>query len=56
MVLYLVSGGFPAWVVGALIAALLAVLCGVEVALGAAERAESAPAVRPAPPGAERAG
>ena len=58
MVLYLVSGGFPAWVVGALIAALLGALCGAEVALGAAdERVESAPVpVRPGPPGAEHAG
>ena len=58
MVLYLVSGGFPAWVVGALIAALLGALCAVEVALGATdERVESAPApVRPGPPGAEHAG
>jgi low temperature requirement protein LtrA len=35
MVLYLVSGGFPAWLVGALIAALLAGLCAAEVTLGA---------------------
>ncbi|MGZ4272251.1 MAG: low temperature requirement protein A [Solirubrobacteraceae bacterium] len=59
MVLYLVSGGFPAWAVGALISALLGGLCAAEVALGAAaEREEPAPAVvRPGSPGAaERAG
>ena len=59
MVLYLVSGAFPAWVVGALIAALLAALCAAEVVLGAGgERGEAAPAiVRPGAPGAaERAG
>ena len=59
MVLYLISGGLPAWVVGALIAALLGVLCAAEMTLGAdRERAEGASAVvRPAAPGAaERAG
>jgi hypothetical protein len=58
MVLYLVSGGLPAWVVGALIAALLGALCTAEVALGGREdRAGTVPAVRPARPGAaERAG
>jgi hypothetical protein len=59
MVLYLVSGGLPAWVVGALIAALLGALCAAEVALaGAREHAEPAPAaVTPGSPGAaERAG
>jgi low temperature requirement protein LtrA len=58
MVLYLVSGGFPAWVVGALIAALLGALCAAEVALGGqAQPAGTAPAVMPAQPGAaERAG
>ncbi|MGZ4294466.1 MAG: low temperature requirement protein A [Solirubrobacteraceae bacterium] len=59
MVLYLVSGRFPAWAVGALISALLGGLCAAEVALGAAaEREEPAPAVvRPGSPGAaERAG
>jgi low temperature requirement protein LtrA len=43
MVLYLVSGVFPAWLVGALIAGLLAALCGGEVLLGAGrEGAEAA--------------
>jgi low temperature requirement protein LtrA len=59
MVLYLVSGGLPAWVVGALIAALLGALCAAEVALaGAREHAETAPAaVTPGSPGAaERVG
>jgi low temperature requirement protein LtrA len=54
MVLSLVSGAFPAWVVGALIAALLAVLCAAEVVLGTGrERAEAGSAiVRPRSPGA----
>jgi low temperature requirement protein LtrA len=61
MVLYVVSGGLPAWVVGALIATLLGGLCAAEVALGArddgAATAPAPAAVRPAPPGAaERAG
>jgi len=34
LVLYLVSGGFPAWLVGVLIAAVLAVACAVEAAAG----------------------
>jgi hypothetical protein len=54
MVLYLVSGSFPAWAVGAGIAALLGGLCAAEVALcAAAERREPAPgAVRTGSPGA----
>jgi low temperature requirement protein LtrA len=46
MVLYVVSSGFPASVVGALIAVLLAGLCAAEVALGAGhEDAEAPPAI-----------
>jgi low temperature requirement protein LtrA len=59
MVLYLVSAAFPAWLVGALIAGLLAVLCGAEIMLGPGRKRAGAGAsiVRPAAPGAaERAG
>jgi hypothetical protein len=44
LALYVVSGGFPAWSVGALIAALVGVLCALEA--GAA-RTRAAPAREP---------
>jgi low temperature requirement protein LtrA len=58
-VLYLAGGGLPAWLIGALIAVLMAALCASEVLIARTrERAEVAPTVvRPEPPGAaERAG
>jgi low temperature requirement protein LtrA len=58
-VLYLAGGGLPAWVIGALIAALMAALCASEVVIARVrERAEDEPpVVRPESPGAaERAG
>ncbi len=45
LALYVVSGGFPAWSVGALIAALVGVLCAVEAG---ATRTRAAP-LRAAP-------
>ncbi|MGZ4168810.1 MAG: low temperature requirement protein A [Solirubrobacteraceae bacterium] len=59
LVLYLAGGGLPAWVVGALIAALFGALCAGEViAASARDRAEDTPAaVTPRASGAaERAG
>jgi low temperature requirement protein LtrA len=52
--LYAVSGGLPAWAVGALIAALVGALCTLEAAVGApasgaTEAGEPAAAVRPPP-------
>jgi hypothetical protein len=40
IVLYFVSGGIPAWAVGALIAGLIVALCASEVAQGSRRRPE----------------
>jgi hypothetical protein len=58
LVLFAAGGGLPAWVIGAGVAALMAALCAEETLLGQARvRPEDAPAaVRPASPGAGRAG
>jgi low temperature requirement protein LtrA len=58
LVLFAAGGGLPAWVIGAGVAALMAALCAGETLLGQAPvRPEDTPAaVRPASPGAGRAG
>jgi hypothetical protein len=58
MVLFAAGGGLPAWAIGAAIAALMGALCVGEVLQTEAHRIPADPPVqvRPASPGAERAG